>query len=510
MSKQEEHLYSHPHIQHFIKKAESVRMTRHEKRLVFNAITRKVNLLENAQKISQTSFISKATETLNNALGKKTFGHNSLVSVWGFISHNSKRTVAAGVVIMLALASFGTTYAAENALPGDVLYGVKINVNEEVKSFVAVGDDAKAKVAVSLAKKRLEEAEALSATGKLNANTQSIIKDNFKKHTETIKQKVNSLKVQKNNDAIDDVVSSLASGIKAHESILTSIKSSTNKDTGEQIDQLIDSVKNDVTENIIPSISNDNHSDLVVNEVDVKNLEDSKKDLTSKTGTTTVSTTLNDSKSTTTLIGINATSTSVPTSSDVNTTSVTVPGNSVIVDFVSNESKKTNSDLNLKNVANSTTTNNNVDILLDAISNGATTTKSTSTISIENQKNSNVNKIKQDLKTITTISSQKSNISQGELEVKQKAVLSIITDVKISTNEASLSGDQSLLTQNAEEKLKQAQVKINEAKDFLNKKMYREALESFAQAKSLALEAQTFAQVHSDAPSEVINLLKAK
>ena len=101
-------------------------------------------------------------------------------------------------------------------------------------------------------------------------------------------------------------------------------------------------------------------------------------------------------------------------------------------------------------------------------------------------------------------------MSQGEVDVKQKAVINIVNDVKAATTNASKEGDESLLTQKANQKLTQAQDKINEAKALLDKKQYKEALDAFAQAKSLALEAQTFAQVHTDAPSEVINLLKAK
>ncbi len=72
------------------------------------------------------------------------------------------------VLIIAILLAGGVSVASNNALPGDALYGVKVNVNENIREAFAFSDEAKAKAAENHAEERLEEAEKLSADGKLN------------------------------------------------------------------------------------------------------------------------------------------------------------------------------------------------------------------------------------------------------------------------------------------------------------------------------------------------------
>jgi len=84
------------------------------------------------------------------------------------------RLVAMSLVTVL-VAGVGTTYAAVNALPGDPLYGIKINVAEPVEHVLTASNESQAQWDVTLANRRLVEAEKLAATGDLTPHNAQIV-----------------------------------------------------------------------------------------------------------------------------------------------------------------------------------------------------------------------------------------------------------------------------------------------------------------------------------------------
>lgn len=158
-----------------------------------------------------------------------------------FIALRQKQIAAFVVIIAIVLTSGGTSYAAENALPGDTLYSIKVNVNEEIENFVALTPTAKAKVSVKHTSKRLAEAEQLSKSGKLTAETQAVIETSIKKHTDSIKVSIVALASEENaTSSVQEVVSDFKNSIEVHEANLATISSSTvSSSTSEHIDALI-------------------------------------------------------------------------------------------------------------------------------------------------------------------------------------------------------------------------------------------------------------------------------
>ncbi len=94
----------------------------------------------------------------------------------------STRVLAPLAVVFLI--SSGTTYAAEGALPGDTLYPVKVYVNESVVLSLARTPEAKAEAHASLAERRVEEAQALAAEGRLDATTTEALAVEVEAHVE--------------------------------------------------------------------------------------------------------------------------------------------------------------------------------------------------------------------------------------------------------------------------------------------------------------------------------------
>ena len=92
------------------------------------------------------------------------------------------RPVAAVLVLAVFVSSAGVSYASENALPGDVLYPIKIRVNEPVKGALAVSASAKTAWAMDVAGERVKEAATLAAEGRWNTKTQDELQVDFERH----------------------------------------------------------------------------------------------------------------------------------------------------------------------------------------------------------------------------------------------------------------------------------------------------------------------------------------
>ncbi|QQG38278.1 MAG: hypothetical protein HYS26_01885 [Candidatus Kaiserbacteria bacterium] len=103
-----------------------------------------------------------------------------------YFSFAAPRTLVPALVLVLVVIGGGMTYAAEGALPGDLLYPVKIGFNESVRSALAFSDESKVAVHSVFAERRLEEATALAVSGRLSGAAQKALEANFDAHAEVI------------------------------------------------------------------------------------------------------------------------------------------------------------------------------------------------------------------------------------------------------------------------------------------------------------------------------------
>ena len=94
----------------------------------------------------------------------------------------SPRYLVPAALLLVVGLSGGTAFAAQSALPGNPLYAIKININEKVQTALATTPQAKAEVNAQLATNRLEEAETLAVSGKLDATTTAELAANFSEH----------------------------------------------------------------------------------------------------------------------------------------------------------------------------------------------------------------------------------------------------------------------------------------------------------------------------------------
>ncbi len=96
-------------------------------------------------------------------------------------SHRLLTALAALVLVVLAGGSTAA-YAARGSLPGQPLYALKTKVLEPVEVALAATPAAKAQVETQIATRRVAEAQALAAQGRLDATTTQELEVNFNEH----------------------------------------------------------------------------------------------------------------------------------------------------------------------------------------------------------------------------------------------------------------------------------------------------------------------------------------
>lgn len=134
--------------------------------------------------------------------------------------------VVAITLIVLTSSGTGLSYAASEALPGDPLYGFKINITEEIRT-ITMDSSARANYEVNRAAERLKEAAQLAITGKLDEEKSLAIREQLTKHTKKATVLAKKASIAKPGTSLN-VATEIASELSAHSKVLNDIKD--NKD----------------------------------------------------------------------------------------------------------------------------------------------------------------------------------------------------------------------------------------------------------------------------------------
>ncbi len=99
-----------------------------------------------------------------------------------------RRHVVSFAILLLILVGGGATFASERAVPGNILYPLKIDVNEPIRGFIKTLPDEKIEWQAEKAGRRIEEAEILIDRDKLDEQKKEQIEALFEEHTQTFKE----------------------------------------------------------------------------------------------------------------------------------------------------------------------------------------------------------------------------------------------------------------------------------------------------------------------------------
>jgi len=140
--------------------------------------------------------------------------------------------VALVLIVLIVVGGTSVSYASTDSLPGDALYSVKININENIEEKLALTKEAKVEVQSAKIERRLTEAKTLSDKKELSPENKKIVNENLKKNVEKVTQTIEVLKNEGNIELALAATSKITPVLEAHREVLVE-----NKDKKDKQDQ---------------------------------------------------------------------------------------------------------------------------------------------------------------------------------------------------------------------------------------------------------------------------------
>ncbi len=134
----------------------------------------------------------------------------------------SPRPLAFALVLAILFGG-GIAFGSQQALPGDVLYPIKI-AGETIHASLTVDAKHRANLETELAIKRLGEAEKLAAKNELTPDIKQKIEENFDVHVKSVANRIQKFEDEKNIGDASEVASNFENSIDVHSRILDALK----------------------------------------------------------------------------------------------------------------------------------------------------------------------------------------------------------------------------------------------------------------------------------------------
>ncbi len=212
-----------PNFKETMKKVRLITLSSQEKEQMWQHITKRISggPLVNLVNLSTQDHAHK-TRTLWEKLAQKT------------LQGVRRPTYAlAGIVAIVILVTGSGAYAAEQSLPGDLLYPLKVNVIEPAQGFFNFSPQAQAAWDIQLANNRLAEIEKLAAQGKLTTAIQSAASARLTNTISNAQERLQTMQQEKNTaPAAGALASDLEVSLKAHALVLQKISDIQNNNHG--------------------------------------------------------------------------------------------------------------------------------------------------------------------------------------------------------------------------------------------------------------------------------------
>lgn len=130
------------------------------------------------------------------------------------------KAASLALICVLVVGGSGVSYVAAKALPGEALYAVKININENIEETLATTPKAKLAVQSEHIQRRLDEVQTLRKENKLSSETQNIVISKLDEHTASASKSIDQLREEGDVSAVLEATSSLTPIFEANKDIL--------------------------------------------------------------------------------------------------------------------------------------------------------------------------------------------------------------------------------------------------------------------------------------------------
>ena len=152
------------------------------------------------------------------------------------------KSVPAILSLAVIFGGIGISFAAEHALPGDILYLVKVRVNEEARGLLAISDEKKVKWLATVAERRIEETETLVKENRFDSASKEKIEKNFGENTKKLEEKLRSIAEKNDSERAEEVSRNLEDALERHEEVLKEL-SEERSESREEINSVLGNVK---------------------------------------------------------------------------------------------------------------------------------------------------------------------------------------------------------------------------------------------------------------------------
>ncbi len=126
------------------------------------------------------------------------------------------------VTAMLLFTLGGVSLAAEGSLPGDFLYPIKTNVNEEFMQLASISPGSEAETESELTARRIKELQALADRGNLNENISGDLAAEINQHITSARNNIEDISVEADSEA-GSLKDKLSSTLGEQEEVLNNL-----------------------------------------------------------------------------------------------------------------------------------------------------------------------------------------------------------------------------------------------------------------------------------------------
>lgn len=135
---------------------------------------------------------------------------HAIRSPWFASSSRFRGKKVLSAVVLLGVVGGGTlSFAAEAALPGDVLYSVKTGINEPVHRVVLFTPQEKADWDVRLVERRLDEISKLSESNNISPEAKARIENRLEVYTNRVKNNIDTFENEEDYEQANEVLEKL-------------------------------------------------------------------------------------------------------------------------------------------------------------------------------------------------------------------------------------------------------------------------------------------------------------
>ena len=105
--------------------------------------------------------------------------------------------------MLMLVAASGTSIAAEKSLPGDILFPIKVGMNEQIARTLQVSSEDQANFSVSLVQKRMHEIAQLAASGKLSSENEAQVNTRLHKNIRAAQNAIKNAREENTQAAVE-------------------------------------------------------------------------------------------------------------------------------------------------------------------------------------------------------------------------------------------------------------------------------------------------------------------